>query len=185
MSTRVYASSTSRAMTPSNSASSPTVRVTGSMPARSGAIGCSSERTVVTTTRSGGPRRSSSGLASRRSTISRSPTVSTPGDNRSCGSVSQDGNSAAESPKTPRSSAVRSSASRPVAVTTSSGPAWASAQAANTLALAGPTRARSAGLSAARRVTSCKEGSRSARSTSPAIGVWTRMVPDAVMMYPS
>ena len=103
------------------------------MSARSGAIGCSSDRTVVTTTRSGGPSRSSSGRASRRSTIIRAPTVSTPGDSRSCGSVSHDGNSAAESPNTPRSSAVRSSASRPVAVTTSSGPAWASAQAANSL----------------------------------------------------
>ena len=152
------------------------------MSATSGAIGCTSERTVVTTTRSGGPSRSSSGLASRRSTISRSPTVSTPGESRSCGSVSQDGNSAAESPKTPRSSAVRSSASRPVAVTTSSGAAWASAQAANSRALAGPTSARSAGLSAARLMTSCKQGSRNARSTSPAIGVWTLTVPDAVMM---
>jgi hypothetical protein len=41
-----------------------------------------------------------------------------------------------------------------VAVTTSSGPAWASAQAAKSLALAGPTSARSAGLSPARPMTS-------------------------------
>ena len=66
------------------------------MSARSGAIGCSSERAVVTTTRSGGPSRASSGLASRRSTISRAPTVSTPGDSRSCGSVSHDGNIVAD-----------------------------------------------------------------------------------------
>ena len=111
------------------------VRVTGSISARSGAIGCSSERTVVTTTRSGGPSRSSSGWASRRSTIIRAPTVSTPGESRSCGSVSHDGNIATASPKTPRNSAVRSSASRPVAVTTSSGPAWASALATNSRAL--------------------------------------------------
>ena len=108
------------------------------MSARSGAIGCSSERVVVTTTRSGGPSRASSGWASRRSTIIRAPTVSTPGDSRSCGRVSHDGNIATASPRTARSSAVRSSASRPVAVTTSSGPAWASAAATNSRALAGP-----------------------------------------------
>jgi hypothetical protein len=85
-------------MVSSKSASSPSVSVTGWMSARSGAIGCTRERTVVTTTRSCGPSRSSSGWASRRSTIIRSPTVSTPGDSRSCGSVSHDGNIAAESP---------------------------------------------------------------------------------------
>ena len=67
-------------MTVSNSASAPTVSVTGSISATSGAIGCSSDRVVVTTTRNGGPRRSSSGWANRRSSISRAPTVSTPGD---------------------------------------------------------------------------------------------------------
>ena len=46
----------------------------------------------MTTTRSGGPSRASSGWASRRSTIIRAPTVSTPGESRSCGSVSHDGN---------------------------------------------------------------------------------------------
>jgi hypothetical protein len=158
-------------MTASNSASTPTVSVTGSMSATSGAIGWSSDRVVVTMMRTGGPRRWSSGWASRRSSISRAPTVSTPGDSRSCGSVSHDGNIATASPKTPRSSAVRSSASRPVAVTTSSGPACASALAANTRALAGPTSVRSLGLSAARRATSANDGSCSANSTSPAIGV--------------
>ena len=108
------------------------------MSATSGAIGCSRDLVVVTTTRSGGPRRSSSGWDSRRSSIMRAPTVSTPGESRSWGSVSQDGNIATASPNTPRSSAVRSSASRPVAVTTSNGPACASAEATNTRALAGP-----------------------------------------------
>ena len=155
------------------------------MSATSGAIGCSSDLVVVTTTRSGGPRRSSSGWDSRRSSIRRAPTVSTPGDSRSWGSVSQDGNIATASPNTPRSSVVRSSASRPVAVTTSNGPAWASAEATNTRAPAGPTTARSTGLSAALRATSCREGSRKASSTIPAIGVSTWVVPEAVMMHPS
>ena len=148
-------------MTASNSASAPIVSVTGAVSSTSPgrcAIGCSSDRVVVTTMRNGGPRRSSSGWANRRSSISRAPTVSTPGDKRSCGSVSHDGNIATASPKTPRSSVVRSSASRPVAVTTSSGPACASALAANTRALAGPTRVRSLGLSAARRATSARRG---------------------------
>ena len=71
-----------------------TPRTTGSTLATSGVIGCSSERAVVTTTRRGGPSLASSGCVSRRSSISRAPTVSTPGDSRSCGRVSQDGNSA-------------------------------------------------------------------------------------------
>ena len=101
----------------------PTDNATGAMSPMSGDIGCNSDRTVVTTAFSGGPSRASSGFASRRNTIIRAPTVSTPGDSRSCGSVSHDGNNAASAPYTPRSSAVRSSASRPVAVTTNSGPA--------------------------------------------------------------
>ena len=72
--------------------------MTGSFSTSPVAIGCSSERTVVTTIRSGGPSRSSAGSANLRSNIIRAPTVSTPGDNRSCGSVSQDGNRAAAAP---------------------------------------------------------------------------------------
>ena len=88
-------------MTPSKSSSCPTRNVTGSTSPSCGDIGCSSERTAVTTTCSGGPSRASSGCASRRSTIRRVPTVSTPGESRSCGRVSQDGNVATASPKTP------------------------------------------------------------------------------------
>ena len=62
---------------------------------------------------------------SRRSTIIRAPTVSTPGESRSCGSVSHDGNIATLSPIIALSSAVRSSASRLVAVTASTGAWWA------------------------------------------------------------
>ena len=66
--------------------------------------------------------RPASGWASRRSTASRRPTVSERGESRSCGSVSQAGNSAtAPSPSSERSAAARSSASRPVAVTASTG----------------------------------------------------------------
>ena len=157
----------------SKSDSAPTVSVTGSISPRSATIGCSSERAVVTTTRSGSPRCSSSGRASLRSTIIRAPTVSTPGESRSCGSVSQDGNRVTASPKTALSSTVRSSASRPVAVTTSSGPVRARAAAANSRALAGPTTASVSGRVCARSIRSVKVGELSASSTSPAIEVWT------------
>ena len=168
-------------MTLSKSTSWPTLNVTGSTSPSCGDIGCNSERTAVTTTCRGGPNRASSGCASRRSIIRRVPTVSTPGESRSCGRVSQDGNIAAASPKTPLSSVVRSSASRPVAVTTSNGPCCASALATNRRALAGPTRLNSAGRSAVRSMSWLKVGAVSANSTSPAIGVSGRPGPGAVI----
>src|SRR6478609_10442617 len=58
----------------------------------------------------------------RRSVDSRRPTVSARGDKRSCGSVSQDGNSATlSSPIRSPIEAAAASASRPVAVTSSTG----------------------------------------------------------------
>ncbi|CKP71603.1 Uncharacterised protein [Mycobacterium tuberculosis] len=184
ISTRVYASSTSRATTPSKGDSSPTVSVRGSIMPSCGVMGCSSERTEVTTTPSGGPSWASSGWASRRSAIRRVPTVSTPGESRSCGSVSQDGNNATASPNTPRSSAARSSASRPVAVTTSNGPCRASALATNSRALAGAMRVNSSGRPPARCMSCWNVGALSANSTSPAIGVSEQAGPGAVMMRP-
>lgn len=184
ISTRVYASSTSRATTPSKGDSSPTVSVRGSIMPSCGVMGCSSERTEVTTTPSGGPSWASSGWASRRSAIRRVPTVSTPGESRSCGSVSQDGNNATVSPNTPRSSAARSSASRPVAVTTSNGPCRASALATNSRALAGAMSVNSSGRPPARCMSCWNVGALSANSTSPAIGVSEQAGPGAVMMRP-
>ena len=160
------------------------VKATGSTWPSRGVIGCNSERTAVTTTRRVGPSLVSSGWASRRSTINRVPTVSTPGESRSCGSVSQDGKTATASPNTPRSSSVRSPASRPVAVTTSRGPGRASALATNNRALAGPTRLNSAGRAAALSISCWNAGAVSANSTSPAIGVSGRAGPGAVMMTP-
>jgi hypothetical protein len=62
------------------------------------------------------------GWARRRSTASRRPTVSERGESRSCGSVSQDGKTATRSGEMRQPSAsARSSASRLVAVTASTG----------------------------------------------------------------
>ena len=86
-------------------------------------IGCSTARTGATTT-GPAPAVSSeeSGWASRRSTASRRPTVSLRGLSRSCGSVSHDGKSTTESGgRKQRSASARSSASRVVAVTASTG----------------------------------------------------------------
>ncbi|SIK45383.1 Uncharacterised protein [Mycobacteroides abscessus subsp. abscessus] len=180
MSTRVYASSTKRAITPSNSSSAPTASSTGSRSNSSGDIGCSSERTVVITTRSGTPIRESSGWANRCSTCSRAPTVSTPGDNRSCGSVSQDGSSVTASPYTSRSSAVRSCASRVVAVTTKTGASLASAIPVTTNARAhvGAVRSRPV-LAAIAGARTSNAGSRKAVRITPARGGVV-----AVMVHP-
>ena len=96
--------------------------------------GCSRLRTGVTTTVSGpfgspGP----AGWARRRSTASRCPTVSERGDSRSCGRVSQPGKYATLSgDRKEPNPAVRSSASRAVAVTASTNPAERASAAAST-----------------------------------------------------
>ena len=111
-------------------------------------IGCSTARTGATTTCTGPCSTSSaSGCASRRRTASRRPTVSLRGLSRSCGSVSQAGNSTTElGSSRSRSAVASSSASRPVAVTASTGrPALAvSAASANGRIPGGAVRSRSA-----------------------------------------
>ena len=100
---------------------SPARNRTGARSPRPPTIGWSRHRTGVTTTESG-PAASSpaTGCASRRSTATRCPTVSERGDRRSCGSVSQPGKQAMLlSGRNEPSNAVRSSASRAVAVTAS------------------------------------------------------------------
>lgn len=83
------------------------------------------------------------GWARRRRTAMRRPTVSDRGESRSCGSVSQDGYSTTVSGSSSvRSAAARSSASRPVAVTASTGRPDSRARAATAKgrAAGGPTR---------------------------------------------
>ena len=83
-----------------------------------------SERVAATTTRSGATGLCGSGWSARWrrwSTSSRRPTVSIEGERRSCGSVSQLGKNATSSPRYVASSAVSSSPSWPVAVTTRRG----------------------------------------------------------------
>ena len=115
--------STSRAITSSGSASSPAASRTGTRSPSPATIGCSTARTGATTTLSGPPScspRAAPGCARRRSTAIRCPTVSERGESRSCGSVSQPGNVATEcGGRNAPSAAVRSSASRAVAVTAS------------------------------------------------------------------
>ncbi len=90
--------------------------------------------------------RSGSGWASRRSTPRRRPTVSERGDRRSCGSVSQAGKTATWSAGRRSASAVaRSSASRVVAVTASTGrPESVRAASRPSAAIAATTKGRMA-----------------------------------------
>ena len=115
MSTRAYPAPARPRTTSSNATSSFARRRTGSRSETPFTSGWSSARIGATTTLSSCP---SSGCAMRRSTATRVPTMSAPGDRRSCGSVSQDGNSATQSRgNIEESAATRSSASRFVAVT--------------------------------------------------------------------
>ena len=115
ISTRVYASSTSRTSRPSKSWVSPTRSVTGSSRPRPGAIGWIRLRAAATTSRG-----AVAGSARLRKIDNRRPTVSGRGDSRSCGSVSQLGNTATASrPSRSATAPPRSSASRSVAVTAS------------------------------------------------------------------
>ena len=133
-STRAYARSTRRRTTSSGSTSWPCTSRTGSRSPSPRTCGCSSERTGATTTSTGpAPGSSASGCARRRSTAIRRPTVSARGDSRSCGRVSHDGKSATRSPSmTLLNAATSSSASRPVAVTASTGRPVRAARAATT-----------------------------------------------------
>ena len=113
ISTRVYASSTSRTSRSSKSCSSPTRSVTGSSRPRPGAIGWIRLRAAATTSRG-----AVAGSASARKIARRRPTVSGRGESRSCGRVSQLGSTTTASrPSRSAEAAPRSSASRSVAVT--------------------------------------------------------------------
>ncbi|QIP41766.1 Uncharacterized protein G9444_4522 [Rhodococcus erythropolis] len=125
---------------------------------------------MVTITRSGDPYEASSGLASLRSTSTRRPTVSALGDSRSCGNVSHDGNCATPPPSISVSSEVRSSASRPVAVTSSTGVRAASAAAMNGRAGFGATMSKAAEPMDS--ITGVNAASARATSASPASAVW-------------
>ena len=118
-SVRVYAAAARDWTSDSIAISSPIDAETGRRSPSPLTIGCRTARMGATTTRTG-PAAPSSGWARRRRTASRRPTVSLDGLNRSWGRVSQAGNSAMR-PSGSRLSraAVRSSASRAVAVTTS------------------------------------------------------------------
>ena len=115
---------------------------TGTRSPRPATCGWSTLRIGATTTSSGPDTGSSaSGWVNRRSTASRRPTVSDRGLSRSCGSVSHAGKTATRSSSRKHDSdAARSSASRPVAVTASTG-RWArlaSAATRNGRSAAGP-----------------------------------------------
>ena len=117
MSTWLYAKCTSCAVSSSKSCSSSTATLIGSA---GGSTGWHTARAAATMTR---------GMS--HSTFERRPTMSGAGERRSCGSVSYAGNWATfSSPKMAFSSAARSSASWPVAVTSSTGVSRAIAPAA-------------------------------------------------------
>ena len=126
MSTREYASPDSVSASWVRSIRSPARSTTGSSSPRPLTSGWRAARTGAMTTRSGLPpdcAASASGWARRWRTVSRSPTVSDRGESRSCGNVSQEGNTAIDSAGRWSSSArARSCDSRVVAVTTSAVP---------------------------------------------------------------
>ena len=124
MSTREYASPDSVSASWVRSIRSPARSTTGSSSPRPLTSGWRAARTGAMTTRSGvSPVSVASGWARRWRTVSRSPTVSDRGESRSCGNVSQEGNTAIDSAGRWSSSArARSCDSRVVAVTTSAVP---------------------------------------------------------------
>ncbi len=156
-SVRVYAAPANASTTSGSSASCPIRNDTGARSPSPLAIGCISARTLATTTAIS-PYASScvSGWASRRSTASRRPTVSLRGLSRSCGSVSQLGNSTTCSAgRKPRRLAARSCASRPVAVTASTVRAGRSPPPCATRAVSGPRAPDAQAMSTTSAVPTC------------------------------
>lgn len=150
----------------------PVRRATGSRSPRPLTCGWSTERTGATTTETGPVSGSSGrGWARRRSTARRRPTVSLRGLSRSCGRVSQDGYSTTPSGGSrERRAAARSSASRPVAVTASTGRPVSRARAAiaKGRAAGGPTRSTCMRLpSAAAEIASARAVSLTTASSRP------------------
>src|SRR5450759_4168223 len=150
--------------------------VTGTRSPRPATCGCRTLRTGATTTRTGAAAAlgSAPGWASRRSTAIRRPTVSARGLSRSCGSVSHAGYSTTESTGSrPRRAATRSSVSRPVLVTASSGrppgPPSRPARAASTNGRTGPGAVTSRVGRPAAANAAASAGSPATTSSSPAI----------------
>ena len=124
ISTRAYADSTSRAITSSGSASSPARSRTGSRSPSPATIGCSTARTGATTTLSGPPSASLARAAGWAEPAQHGEPLARPCPSaataaRAAASPSRGSGRPCPAAGTRRSAAVRSSASRAVAVTAS------------------------------------------------------------------
>ncbi len=171
-STRAYAAAARASTISSRSTLCPGFRETGSRSPRPLTCGWSTDLTGATTTETGPVSGSSGrGWARRRSTARRRPTVSLRGLSRSCGRVSQEGYSTTPAGgRRERRAAARSSASRPVAVTASTGRPVSRARAATAKgrAAGGPTRSTCMRLpSAAALIASARAASLTTASSRP------------------